>query len=41
LVAPFCIYLLQRLLIPVFERMAAQIRRSPAVSTRRRKQDPN
>jgi hypothetical protein len=39
--APFCIYLLQRLLIPVFERMAAQIRRLPVVSTRKPKQDPN
>jgi uncharacterized protein (DUF2062 family) len=29
LIAPFCIYLLQRLLTPVFERMAAQIRRQP------------
>jgi hypothetical protein len=27
--APLCIYLLQRLLTPVFERMAAQIRREP------------
>jgi uncharacterized protein (DUF2062 family) len=27
LVAPFCIYLLRRLLIPLFERMAGQIRR--------------
>ena len=27
--APLCIYLLQRLLAPVFERMAAQIRRQP------------
>jgi uncharacterized protein (DUF2062 family) len=27
--APLCIYLLQRLLTPVFERMAAQIRRQP------------
>jgi uncharacterized protein (DUF2062 family) len=30
LLAPFCIYLLHRLLTPVFERMAAQIRRQPA-----------
>ena len=29
LVAPFCVYLLQRLLTPVFERMVAQIRRRP------------
>jgi uncharacterized protein (DUF2062 family) len=29
LVAPFAVYLLHRLLTPVFERMAAQIRRSP------------
>lgn len=29
LIAPFCIYLLQRLLTPVFERMAAQVRRRP------------
>jgi uncharacterized protein (DUF2062 family) len=29
LMAPFCIYLLHRLLTPVFERMAAQIRRQP------------
>jgi uncharacterized protein (DUF2062 family) len=29
LVAPFCVYLLYRLLTPVFERMAAQIRRQP------------
>ena len=29
LVAPFCIYLLHRLLTPVFERMAAQIRGQP------------
>ena len=29
LIAPFCIYLLHRLLTPVFERMAAQIRRPP------------
>jgi hypothetical protein len=29
LLAPFCIYLLHRLLTPVFERMAAQIRRQP------------
>jgi hypothetical protein len=29
LVAPFCVYLLQRALTPVFERMAAQIRRQP------------
>src|SRR5580704_17687819 len=28
-IAPLCIYLLQRLLTPVFERMAAQIRRQP------------
>lgn len=41
LMAPFCIFLLQRLLIPVFERMAAQIRRLPVVSTRKPKQDPN
>ena len=27
LIAPFCIYLLRRLLTPVFERMAAQVRR--------------
>jgi len=30
LIAPFAIYLLHRLLTPVFERMAAQIRRPPA-----------
>ena len=30
LVAPFCVYLLHRLLTPVFERMAAQIQRPPA-----------
>ncbi len=30
LIAPFCVYLLHRLLTPVFERMAAQIRRQPA-----------
>jgi uncharacterized protein (DUF2062 family) len=30
LIAPFAIYLLLRLLTPVFERMAAQIRRPPA-----------
>jgi uncharacterized protein (DUF2062 family) len=41
LVAPFCIYLLQRLLIPVFERMAAKIRRPPTISTRKPTQDPN
>jgi hypothetical protein len=41
LVAPFCIYLLERLLIPVFEAMAAQIRRPPAVSTGKPRQDPN
>ena len=35
LLAPFCIYLLHRLLTPVFERMAAQIRRMP-VATRGR-----
>jgi hypothetical protein len=29
LLAPFCIYLLHRLLTPVFERMAAQVRRRP------------
>jgi uncharacterized protein (DUF2062 family) len=29
LIAPFCIYLLQRLLTPVFERLAAQVRRQP------------
>jgi uncharacterized protein (DUF2062 family) len=29
LVAPFCIYVLHRLLTPAFERMAAQIRRQP------------
>jgi uncharacterized protein (DUF2062 family) len=29
-IAPFCIYLLQRLLTPIFERMAAQSRRPPA-----------
>jgi uncharacterized protein (DUF2062 family) len=29
LVAPFAVYLLHRLLTPAFERMAAQIRRSP------------
>jgi hypothetical protein len=29
LLAPFCIYLLHRLLTPVFERMAAQIRKRP------------
>ena len=28
-VAPICIYLLQRLLTPIFERMAAQMRRQP------------
>ncbi len=28
-IAPFCIYLLLRLLTPIFERMAAQIRRQP------------
>jgi hypothetical protein len=27
--APFCIYLLHRLLTPLFERMAAQMRRLP------------
>jgi uncharacterized protein (DUF2062 family) len=30
LIAPFCIYLLHRLLTPVFERLAAQIRRQPS-----------
>ena len=30
LVAPFCIYLLQRLFTPIFQRMAAQVRRRPA-----------
>ncbi len=30
LIAPFAVYLLHRLLTPVFERMAAQIRRPPA-----------
>jgi uncharacterized protein (DUF2062 family) len=30
IVAPFCIYVLQRLLTPIFERMAAQVRRQPA-----------
>ena len=30
LLAPFCIYLLHRLLTPVFERMALQIRRQPS-----------
>ena len=29
-IAPFCIYLLQSLLTPIFERMAAQSRRQPA-----------
>jgi uncharacterized protein (DUF2062 family) len=29
LVAPFCIYLLHRLLTPIFERLAVQIRRRP------------
>lgn len=29
LTAPICIYLLQRLLTPIFERMAAQVRRRP------------
>jgi uncharacterized protein (DUF2062 family) len=29
LTAPFCVYLIHRLLTPVFERMAAQIRRPP------------
>jgi hypothetical protein len=29
LIAPLCIYLLLRLLTPVFERMAAQARRQP------------
>ena len=29
LLAPFCVYLLQRLLTPLFERMAAQMRRPP------------
>ena len=29
LLAPFCMYLLHRLLTPIFERMAAQIRRQP------------
>lgn len=29
LIAPLCIYLLQRLLTPIFERMAAQVRRRP------------
>ena len=29
LIAPFCIYLLQRLFTPIFERMAAQVRRQP------------
>jgi uncharacterized protein (DUF2062 family) len=29
LIAPFCIYLLHRLLTPAFERMAAQIKRPP------------
>jgi hypothetical protein len=28
-ITPFCIYLLQRLLTPIFERMAAQSRRQP------------
>ncbi|MDP9008878.1 MAG: DUF2062 domain-containing protein [Pseudomonadota bacterium] len=30
LIAPFCVYLLHRLLTPVFERLAAQIRRPPS-----------
>jgi len=30
LIAPFAVYLIHRLLTPVFERMAAQIRRPPA-----------
>jgi uncharacterized protein (DUF2062 family) len=30
LVAPFCIYLLQRLFTPIFQRMAAQARKRPA-----------
>jgi uncharacterized protein (DUF2062 family) len=30
LLAPFCIYLLHRLLTPMFERMALQIRRQPS-----------
>jgi hypothetical protein len=30
LVAPFCVYLLHRLLTPVFERLAAQITRRPS-----------
>jgi hypothetical protein len=29
LIAPFCVYLIHRLLTPVFERMAAQIGRPP------------
>jgi hypothetical protein len=29
LLAPFCIYLLHRLLTPIVERLAAQIRRQP------------
>jgi uncharacterized protein (DUF2062 family) len=29
LIAPFCVYLLHRLLTPVFEQMAAQVRRQP------------
>jgi len=29
LLAPFCVYLLHRLLTPLFERMAAQMRRPP------------
>ena len=41
LVAPFCVYLLQRLLIPVFELMAAQIRRPPTIPARKPNQDPN
>jgi thiosulfate reductase cytochrome b subunit len=29
LLAPFCVYLLHRLFTPLFERMAAQMRRPP------------
>jgi uncharacterized protein (DUF2062 family) len=32
LTAPFCVYMLHRLLTPVFERLAAQVRRPPTVA---------
>jgi uncharacterized protein (DUF2062 family) len=30
ILAPFCVYVLHRLLTPIFERMAAQVRKPPA-----------